>query len=519
LSSLRFALHHAYRYKKKHIIYVAPYQSIIDQNAKEIKKAIGNERIVLEHHCNIIPENVEEKAKYKLLTENYNSPIIVTTLVQFLNTLFKDSIRNIRRMYSLLNSVIIFDEVQSIPVCVIKLYNLAINFLTEFGQSTVVLCSATQPPFDFLDKSALLPAQNMINNIEQYSDIFKRTEIVDETQRVCGGMSVEDLTDFVLEKTKSVNQVLIVVNTKKCAKRVYESLKKKYDGRGYEILHLSTNMYPKHRLERIDEIKEKLEARKKLICVSTQCIEAGVNLSFQAVIRSLAGLDSIIQAAGRCNRHAEIEIGYAYIVQMSHDAENVDCLKDIRKAQDSMRCVLQQFQMQPNAFLDSLASDVAIQFYYQRYLNDRKPEMEYPVPPVDGVETSLLDLLSGNKKMWNSMPASEKNKDLLFKQAFKTAGQLFEVIPEDGKIDVIVRCDESNKLIDILQNPSFSIGEQKEALRMLQIYTVGISEKMKQQLSNAIEAIYDGSIQVLSANYYSQEIGVSEKPVLKFECY
>ena len=162
LSSLRFGLYHARKYHKRHIIYVAPYQSIIDQNAEEIRRAIHNDEIVLEHHCNVIHDDERERIRYEILTENWDSPIIVTTAVQFLNTLFASGIGNIRRMYSILNSVIIFDEVQALPVKITKLFNLSVNFLTAFGKSTVVLCSATQPLFDELDENRLLPPLSMI---------------------------------------------------------------------------------------------------------------------------------------------------------------------------------------------------------------------------------------------------------------------------------------------------------------------------------------------------------------------
>ena len=126
------------------------------QNAEEIRSAIHNDEIVLEHHCNVIHDDERERIRYEILTENWDSPIIVTTAVQFLNTLFASGIGNIRRMYSILNSVIIFDEVQALPVKITKLFNLSVNFLTAFGKSTVVLCSATQPLFDELDENCLL---------------------------------------------------------------------------------------------------------------------------------------------------------------------------------------------------------------------------------------------------------------------------------------------------------------------------------------------------------------------------
>lgn len=522
LSSLRFALYHAEKYCKKHIIYVAPFQSIIDQNSEEIRKAVGRPEIVLEHHCNVIHEDPEKRKQYELLTENWDSPIIVTTAVQFLNTLFAGSNGNIRRMYRLLNSVIIFDEVQSLPVKITKMYNLAINFLTTFGKSTVVLCSATQPLFDELGENGLLPPVNMVNDIDRYTQAFKRTEIVDATEGAGAGFAIEDLQDFIWDKAVKSDQILVIVNTKQCAQKLFEELKTQSAERGYLLFHLSTNMCAQNRKEVLEEIGNGLRKKKKLICVSTQLMEAGIDLSFQCVIRSLAGLDSIIQAAGRCNRHGECENGYVYIVQMEEEAENINRLIDIRKAQESMRKVLYQFRIQPENFSFSLSSEQAIRLYYQIYMGSRQSEMEFPVL-VDGVNTSLLDLLSGNGKLWQGMPETIKSKNgsLFMRQAFKTAGDLFEVIPEDGKIDIVVGYnEEAKRQIGILENMYITIEEKRQALRRIQPYTVGISEILRQRLGNAITAICDGGVLVLSDNYYSKETGVSEQPVgMKFLNY
>ena len=514
LSSLRFALHHAEKYGKKHIIYVAPYQSILDQNADEIRKALGNPEIVLEHHCNVIQEDTEKRLQYERMTENWDSPVIVTTAVQFLNTLFAGKNSNIRRMYQILNSVIIFDEVQSLPIKITKMFNLALNYLTVFGKSTVVLCSATQPLFDELSENSMLPPDNMIKETDEFQKVFKRTELIDETGKSGLGFSIEELEKFIWEKTKESNQILVIVNTKQCARKVYEGLKARCVEEGILLFHLSTNMCACHRRVIFEKIEYGLKSKKKLICISTQLIEAGVNLSFQCVIRSLAGLDSIIQAAGRCNRHGEEKIGYVHLIQMSKEAENVERLTDILKAQESMQKLLYQFRLQPEIFSNNLFSDTAIRMYYQYYLKSRESEMEYPVL-VNGVGTTILDLLSGNEKLWKGMPAvfRQENKGLLLKQAFKTAGCLFEVIQENGQTEVVVEYnDEVKQQKDILESFHTTLEEKKQAIRKLQPYTVSISQSMKQSLGNAITSICDGSILVLSENYYSKETGVSKQP-------
>ena len=181
LSSLRFALYHAKKEQKHRIIYIAPFNSILEQNAEEIRKATGIPSAVLEHHCNVICEEGEEE-KYRNLTETWDSPIIVTTAVQILNTLFSDQKNCIRRMHNLCNSIIIFDEVQAFPVKCTELFNLAVNFLSQFCGTTVVLCSATQPTLASLEENNICKCLEMSGESEKYAKAFKRVEIIDETK-------------------------------------------------------------------------------------------------------------------------------------------------------------------------------------------------------------------------------------------------------------------------------------------------------------------------------------------------
>ena len=166
MSSLRFALYHAKKEQKQRIIYIAPFNSILEQNAEEIRKATGMSTAVLEHHCNVICEEGEEE-KYHNLTETWDVPIIVTTAVQILNTLFSDQKGSIRRMHNLCNSIIIFDEVQAFPVKCTELFNLAVNFLTYFCKTTVVLCSATQPTLAALQENNVCECLEMAGAFEQ----------------------------------------------------------------------------------------------------------------------------------------------------------------------------------------------------------------------------------------------------------------------------------------------------------------------------------------------------------------
>lgn len=520
LSSLRFALCRAKEQKLEHIIYVVSFNTILEQNASEIKDALQRDDIILEHHCNVIHETKEDENNYHLMTENWDSPILVTSAVQLLNTLFSSATGSVRRMHNLCNSVIIFDEVQALPVRTIKLFNLAVNFLTEFSNSTVVLCSATQPLFDRLPTERMLPVQEMAGVNPKYGKIFDRCRITDMTDEPGGPWGIPELGDFVKKIRREKNQILIIINTKKCAKKLFCMLRKEFAGEAVRLFHLSTNMCPVNRQEILKDLQKTLESKQSVLCISTQIIEAGIDISFQCVIRSLAGLDNIIQAAGRCNRHGEADNGDVYVVRMNEEAENISRLKDIGMAQESMRWLLSQYKRAPGNYDSNLASDLAIDMYYQVYTEKRLKEMEYN-QSVKGAVTSLVQMLSANEKLWTELKRSRQTKyptkyppkRPAMRQYFKTAGDLFEVIPEDGKIEVVVEYDETAKnQINLLQDPFSTWEQQRMAVRMLKPYTVSISEEQRKKLGSAVSAVYGGLVLVLSENYYSKDTGVSEFP-------
>ncbi len=516
LSGLRFALHHAKKFEKQRIVYVAPFNSILEQNADEIRNAIGRPEYVLEHHCNVIQETQEDQERYDRLTENWSSPIVATTAVQFLNTLFSSKTGSIRRMHSLCDSIILFDEIQALPVKIISLFNLAVNYLTTFCNTTVVLCSATQPVFDKLPQNRLLPPKELVEDYMRYDGAFRRVAMVDQTEFQPGGLSVEALGAFVLEHFPDEQQMLVIVNTKSCARKLYNYLKMNKSPE-CALFHLSTNMCALHRRETLKEIDSLLLDKhnpKPVICISTQLIEAGVDLSFRCVIRSLAGLDNIIQAAGRCNRHRDQKSGNVYIVKMSREAENVSRLRDIRIAQEAMEEILRRYRENPESIGGDLLSDKAKEQYYLRYLQEQEGEVDFHVN-IHGAPATLVDLLSGNdlaRKQYRRNAG--KGPKLFMKQAFKTAGDMFEVISEDGKVNVVVEYDTATAvLIAELQTPYIPYSRQKEILQKLQLVTVGISEQTKNTLGRAVTPICGGLVNKLTRDYYSKETGVSTEPV------
>lgn len=242
LSALRYALQTAKKYGKRHIFYIAPFHSILEQNAADLKRYVGDPGAVLEHHSNIVftKEQELDARQYQLFTENWSqTPIVATTAVQFLNTLLAGASSNVRRMQALGNSVIILDEIQALPIKVLKLFNAAMNFLAYCCNSSIVLCSATQPLLDQLDDYQICIKSRMIEDEARYTEAFKRVEIVDHLGEQ--SRSYEETAEYVWEQVQTVPSLLAVVNTKACARHVVEQLRRKIgEEKEYQLFHLST---------------------------------------------------------------------------------------------------------------------------------------------------------------------------------------------------------------------------------------------------------------------------------------
>lgn len=273
-------------------------------------------------------------------------------------------------------------------------------------------------------------------------------------------------------------------------------------------------MCPQNKLDILEKIKKSLKEKdKKIICVSTQVVEAGVNFSFGCVIRSKAGLDNVIQAAGRCNRHKELgRLGAVYIVQMSKKAENLKYLKEIKAAQEALQKVLDNFRINPARFEYSLDSEEAIKNYYFNYYSQLgKNETKFP---IDDYATTMIDLLGRNEvaQQQYDRKYGDRSKTKL-PQAFATAGKAFEVISNDYKINIVVPYnDEAKGLVDELAHDDFAAEEKRKLLRKLQRYTVGIPEYRKQKLGNAIYEINNGELLALCDGYYDKNVGIVDEP-------
>ncbi|MDO5297070.1 MAG: CRISPR-associated helicase Cas3' [bacterium] len=315
IASLAFALHHARARGLKRVIYVIPYTSIIEQNAAVFRKILGDD-VILEHHSNYsyendkrIPVDYDDEARadnmrFVKATENWNMPVVITTAVQFFESLFANKPSKCRKVHNIANSVIIFDEAQMLPLPFLKPCVFAIAELVSHYNATAVLCTATQPALNKLFQD-YLPGRVIeeICSAELFADkVFKRVKY-----RRQGKTNWNDLA----EQLVAHDQVLCIVNSRKNAHELFETLREQsaVDGN----FHLSTLMCPQHRQQILQFVRQRLSAGQTCRVVSTSLIEAGVDVDFPAVYREFAGLDSILQAAGRCNRENKRSSGESVV--------------------------------------------------------------------------------------------------------------------------------------------------------------------------------------------------------------
>lgn len=513
LASLRFALHHAAKHDMDRIVYVVPFTSIIDQNARVARSVFApleenSRQIVLEHHSNLTPE--QDTSESKLLTENWDAPIIYTTAVQFLETLFAGGTRGVRRLHQLANAVIIFDEIQTIPIRTVHLFNNAINFLVGQCGSTAVLCTATQPLLDQVEpvKGAikLSPAPEMMGgDVDGLFRDLHRARIEDGCRD--GGWSVEDIAGETMKELATSGSVLVIVNKKSQARELYGKLR----GRTEHLYHLSTSMCPAHRVAVLDKVKTCLDPDKlqPVVCVSTQLIEAGVDVDFGSVIRYLVGLDSIAQAAGRCNRNGRRESGRVLIVNPMN--EDLSRLPEMLVAQQNAGTILRQYKVNPSLFNYNLQSPQTMAAYYGLYFYSRKSMMVFPL--VDGA--NILSLLSTNDDAVSAYKHQFKEAFSISRlcQSFMSAGKAFEVIdsPSEG---VVVPHGEGRQIIQRLMTCAYE--DKAGLLKAAQRYSVNFfpHEMRKLKEKRCVNELWQGSgIYWLDERHYGEEFGASTDEV------
>lgn len=298
ISSLDFALRHAVKHGMQRVIYVIPYTSIIEQNAQVFRDIVGEQNVV-EHHANIDygDEDWNPKDRNRLATENWDAPIIVTTNVQFFESLFAAKTSRCRKLHNIANSVVIFDEAQMIPIPYLMPCVRAIGELVHNYASTAVLCSATQPALEGLFPKEICSSEIM-DDVQGLYQFFRRVKL----------RQLGELTDEELAKQLNAQpQVLCITGTRKQAQNLFDLL----EGEG--CFHLSTLMTPIHRKQMIARIRQRLSQGLPCKVVSTSLIEAGVDVDFPVVYRAQTGLDSQIQAAGRCNREGKRDAEQSWV--------------------------------------------------------------------------------------------------------------------------------------------------------------------------------------------------------------
>ncbi len=523
LASLRFSLHHARIHGLDRVIYVIPYTSIIDQNADVVRRilepadnGVDPGSIVLEHHSNLTPD--EQTWRAKMMSENWDAPVIFTTSVQLLESLFGAGTRGARRMHQLARSVIIFDEVQTVPVRCVHMFNNAINFLVEHCGSSVVLCTATQPLLTAVDpkKGAARsrPEDEIIPDVRRFFDALKRTEIL--PRQKAGGWTDAEVADLAAKEISESGSCLVIVNTRKAARSLYEVSSPRADA---PTFHLSTSMCPAHRRERFAKIRKYLSDGKPVLCISTQLVEAGVDIDFGAVIRHVAGLDSIAQAAGRCNRNGCRDLGRVHIINPAEG--RIDRLVDIRVGCDVAMRVLSEFNQDSNAFDGDLLGPKAITRYFDYYFFQRANEMGYPVTPeVASRNDSLMNLLAQNDLAVNDYTQSRNSAPPIhLRQAFMTAAQAFQAIDAPTQGVLVPYGKEGRDLVARLCG-EFKPELQFDLLRRAQQFSVNVFPQVFESLqrADAVSEIGTGiGIYHLRPEYYSADFGLSENPVAPME--
>lgn len=518
-AGLRYCLQAAKLRNAKRIFYFAPFRSILGQNAAEFKKMLGGDVYLLEHHSDIIP-NTQDESLMRRMERWQGVPIILTTLVQLLNTLFAAPRQNVRRMAGLADSILLFDEIQSLPLCHTYLFNTAVNFLATQLGATVVLCTATQPDFQRVDYPLhYATPMDIVPDFALRFEQFRRTQIV--PIRPDGGFTAAGLADFVREKQTSNRSILVILNTRAAVDKVFTQLKKSC-APDTTLYCLTTHLCVQHRQDVIETIRRRLSDKAdsgKIICVSTQLIEAGVDLSFDCVVRSMAGLPSVAQAAGRCNRHGEAgSCRPVYLVEVEPQLENLDHLPDLKEG----RLATQRLLRELPSGADLLAPET-IRAYYQLYFKEPRQISRMADPAVVADRThELFNLLTVNtdavqayrEATDNPLPAIYQ-----LRQAFGTAEGHFHAL-EDITTPIITPYGAAGKQLvsELIEAKSVTAGQ----LRQAQLFAVGITEAEHRVLEKcgALLPAAGGSVLVLQDGFYDTDKGVQTSaaplPFLEF---
>lgn len=458
ISSLAFALAHARKHHLNRIIYVIPYTSIIEQNAKVFREILG-EQAVLEHHSGVLydlgKEATPDSIRMAQATENWDLPVIVTTAVQFFESLYSNRSSKCRKLHNLANSVIIFDEAQMLPIPVLRPCVHAISQLIAHYGVSAVLCTATQP--------ALNPI------FSEYLPGFSPTELCPKEifdspvfHRVTFRKERKLTWDQLADRLNCCSQVLCIVNSRKGAQEVFHRLT------GEGSYHLSTLMVPAHRQQILSEIRARLNAGLPCRVVSTSLIEAGVDVDFPAVYREEAGLDSVLQAAGRCNREGKRKPDECIVtIFQAPDPPPTLFSIPISAGHDTM----ERF--------DDISSREAVSAYFQELL-----------------------VLKGTRAQDQKEILPLMEKELL---PFRKLSERFKMIDSDTRT-IYVPIGDGVRLIQRLRSGECS----RKLFRALGKYSVSVYPNHFEALNaiGALELLEDGSAILRNLSLYNTECGL-----------
>lgn len=473
LCSLKLALESG----KKRIIYVIPYTSIIEQTANKFEKMFGDVLPVLQHHSNYSYDgNTEEEKKtaekLKRTCENWDAPLIITTSVQFFQSIYHYKGSALRKLHNLRDSVIVFDEIHLIPTELLRPCLKAVGYITKYLNSEALFLSATMPDYSKLfDK--FLPDVNYNKLVTDRTNFkyFKKCEYKD-----MGRTTLETIA----ENASRCKNALIVVNTKKTAAELYSLVQ----GEKY---HLSANMTPAHRSRVIEVVRNKLENGEHITVVSTSLVEAGVDLDFNTVFRQLSGLDSILQAGGRCNREGKDDKGYVYVFDID---ETYRKGSDLAMRINKTKGLLEKYQ--------DITSYDCIKEYYDGIFNFNQSRI---------AENSIAK--------YNEQSNSFDRQGLMspYSIPFRSYAMQFEYISADT-ISIVI--DDPNdqtchELVETLRNCDMSVR------RALQKYSVSVYMNVFKDLySQGVLNDHGTGIFILeNQSYYNNETGLNTQAAMQ----
>lgn len=454
LSSLAFALEHAQRYGKRRVIYAIPYTSIIEQTANIFREIFGD--AVIEHHSNAESKPDDENSRSRLACENWDASIVVTTNVQFFESLFAAKTSRCRKLHNIVNSVVVLDEAQLLPTSFLQPILDVLNLLTKYYGVTVVLSTATQP---VLNTRTYFDAKNNIRGLNNVREIINDPDKVYlALERVNVRLPKDwDKSTSWNELAQDIEQrksVLAIVNRRKDARELWQRMPK-------GTLHLSALMCGEHRSQTIQHIKERLKDGVLTRVVSTQLVEAGVDVDFPVVYRAVAGLDSIAQAAGRCNREGRLASGEVVVFIPPEPSPP----GQLRKAEDACRSVLHDHTGKP-------LTRTLFERYFETFYHACDLDTHRIVKSLE-VDTTALAV------------------------NFRTAADNFKLIEDEASVPVIVRyfgLDGKDHTIEELLGELKKIGQKRWLMRKLQRYIVNISRRdaMTLQAQNDIVELLPG---------------------------